>query len=79
MPLRWTLQDEANRITVSCESFSGSDALLAHIRDGIVSATDLAQALSVQTSTVSKWAKKAMQAGLIRKNGRDYELVDWPI
>jgi len=79
MPLRWTLQDEANRITVSCESFSGSDALLAHIRDGIVSATDLAQALGVQTSTVSKWAKKAMQAGLIRKKGRDYEPVDWPI
>jgi putative DNA primase/helicase len=79
MPLRWKLQDEENLITASCESFSGSDALLAHIRDGIVSATDLAQALSVQTSTVSKWAKKLMQAGLIRKKGRDYELVDWPI
>lgn len=79
MPLRWTLQDEADRITVFCESFSGSDALLAHIRDGIVSATDLAQTLNVQTSTISKWAKKLMQAGLIRKNGRDYEPVDWPI
>lgn len=79
MPLRWTLQDEADHITVYCESFSGSDALLAHIRDGIVSATDLAQTLNVQTSTISKWAKKLMQTGLIRKKGRDYEPVDWPM
>jgi len=77
MPLRWTLQDEGDHIAVTCESFSGSDALLAHIRDGIVSATDLAQTLNVQTGTVSKWAKKLKDAGLIRKNGRDYEPVDW--
>jgi DNA-binding transcriptional regulator YiaG len=79
MPLRWTLQDETSHITVSCEAFSGSDAMLAHIRDGIVSATDLAQTLNVSTSTVSKWAQKLKRAGLITKKGRDYEAVDWPM
>jgi len=79
LPLRWTLQDEAGHITVSCESFSGTDAMLAHIRDGIVSASDLAQTLNVSTGTISKWAQKLMRAGLIKKKGRDYEPIDWPI
>lgn len=77
-PLRWTLKDEGTRITTTCETFSGTDALLAHIRDGIGSASELAEMLNVKCGTVSKWAKKLISAELVRKKGRDYEAVETP-
>ncbi len=73
-PLRWTMQDDGSRITITSETFSGSDALLQHIRDGVGSATDLAALLNTTAPTISKWAKKLMDAGLVTKNGgRDYK------
>lgn len=75
-PLRWSLNDEGSRITITCEAFSGTDALLAHIRDGVGSASELAEMLNVQCGTISKWAKKLMNAGLVRKKGRDYEAIE---
>lgn len=77
-PLRWTLDDDGTRITITSEPFSGSDALLAHIRDGVGSATELAELLGVKTGTVSKWAKKLITKGLVRKSGRDYEAIETP-
>lgn len=77
-PLRWTMQDEGNRITITCEPFSGTDALLAHIRDGVGGASDLASLLNTSAGTISKWAKKLSIAGLVRKKGRDYEVVETP-
>ena len=77
-PLRWTMQDDGSRITISSETFSGSDALLQHIRDGVGSATDLAALLNTTAGTISKWAKKLIDAGHVRKNRRDYEAVEKP-
>lgn len=77
MPLRWTLRDDQQgQITLSCETYGNLEALLAHIRDGIVNATELAEMLGVQAGTVSKWARKLMNAGLVRKKGREYEAVE---
>ena len=77
MPLRWTLlNDTGGQITVTCEPYGNLDALLAHIRDGVVNATELADMLGVQAGTVSKWARKLMNAGLVRKKGREYEAVE---
>lgn len=77
-PLRWTLSDDGKGITIACESYNGTDALLAHIRDGIGSASELAEMLGVKSGTVSKWTKKLISAGLVRKKGRDYEAVETP-
>ena len=74
-PLRWALKETDGRFMVYCESNSHTDALLNYIKDGITTATELADMLGVQCGTVSKWAKKLMNAGLIRKKGREYELV----
>lgn len=76
MPLRWALKDEGSQITVRCEAHGNLDALLAHIREGVVNATELAEMLGVQCGTVSKWARKLMNAGLVRKKGREYEAVE---
>jgi Mn-dependent DtxR family transcriptional regulator len=77
MPLRWTLlNDTGGQITVTCEPYGNLDALLGHIRDGVVNATELAEMLGVHAGTVSKWARKLMNAGLVRKKGREYEAVE---
>lgn len=39
-PLRWAMQDNGIRITITSEPFSGTDALLAQIRDGVGGASD---------------------------------------
>ena len=72
-PLRWTIKDEGEGIVYTCENYSGRDALLSHISDGVTSATELAELLGVATGTVSKWAAKLMREGFIKKNGRDYK------
>lgn len=77
-PLRWTMQDDGSRITITSEPFSGTDALLVHIRDGVGGASDLAGLLNTSTGTVSKWAKRLITAGLVRKSGRDYAAVETP-
>ncbi len=77
MPLRWTLLNDAGgQIAANCEPYGNHDALLMHIRDGITHATELAEMLGVQVGTVSKWARKLVGAGLVRKRGREYEAVD---
>ena len=76
MPLRWTLRDECGQITHTCQAYGNLDALLCHIREGVVNATELADMLNVQCGTISKWARKLMNAGLVRKKGREYEAVE---
>ncbi len=78
MPLRWALRDEGAQITHSCQVYGNLDALLGHIREGVGSATELAELLGVQCGTVSKWARKLINAGLVRKKARDYEAVEVP-
>lgn len=75
-PLKWILKDDSERFTITCKTHNGVDALLAHIRDGVGSASELAILLNVETGTVSKWAKKLMDAGQIKKVSRMYHAVD---
>ncbi len=71
-PLLWTLADTGQGIKVTCKVHSGPEAMLGHIRDGVSSASELADLLGVAVGTVSKWAKKLQSTGLIRKDGRGY-------
>lgn len=73
--LKWELHTQGAIMTITCKSHSGPDALLAHIQDGIGKNSELAALLGVEPGTVSKWATKLMNAGQIKKNGRDYEAL----
>jgi predicted transcriptional regulator len=42
--------------------------------EGLTGAQDIAQEMGVTTGTVSKMAKKAIEPGWLKKNGREYEL-----
>lgn len=73
--LKWELNTQGAAMTITCKPHSGSDALLAHIRDGIVKNSELAILLNVEPGTVSRWATKLMKAGQVKKDGRDYAAI----
>ncbi len=75
-PLRWTITTKGGRLTYTCDKHNGPDAMLAMIRSGVGSATDLAKDLGVSPGCVSKWAKRLIMEGLIQKKGRDYVSVE---
>lgn len=77
-PLKWTLTDSGGRITITCTQHNGPDALLAHIQDGVGSASELAELLGIAKGTVSKWAKKLSAAHRIRKDGPNYISIEDP-
>ena len=72
LPLKWTMTEQGERFTIICETHNGADAMLAHIRDGVSRASELAELLGVKPSTVSKWAKKLVAANQITISNRDY-------
>ena len=45
------------------------------VEDGLTSAEDISREMGVSKGTVSKLAKRAMNEGSCRKNGRQYALV----
>jgi Mn-dependent DtxR family transcriptional regulator len=47
------------------------------IREGVTDCADIADEMNVSKGTVSKWAKKMMDAGRLKKTNRKrYELND---
>jgi hypothetical protein len=75
LALVWTLADGADGIYVNCETHSGPDVMLEHIKEGVDSAGDLAELLGVQAGTVSKWAKKLESRGKVTIRGRKYHAI----
>ena len=51
------------------------DVFLQWVADGLTSAQDIAHEMGVSKGTVSKWAQKAIEAGKLKKDGREYALV----
>jgi len=69
-----TFQTEANgEISIGSEGFSFDGKVLQLIQDGLSTATEIAEELGVAKSTVSKAAKRLLDAKLIEKRGRNYE------
>ncbi|NJM39124.1 MAG: winged helix-turn-helix transcriptional regulator [Akkermansiaceae bacterium] len=72
--LRWIMDTSSEKMNLACEKYSGPDAMLALIRDGVDSATELAEELSVTKGCISKWAKKLESGGLVVIQERRYKL-----
>jgi hypothetical protein len=74
-PLRWTMQITDGTAEITCAKHSGTDAMLALIREGVEAPSDIAVELGVSNGCVSKWAKKLASAGLIMIRQRKYTPV----
>ena len=45
------------------------------VRDGVTECDQIAAEMKVQKYTVSRLGKRAMDAGLLQKRGRNYEVI----
>jgi len=72
-PLHWKLRTAHDCLTVACTRHSDTDALVDLVNNGLTSARDIAEELGVSKGTVSKWARRAQEAGRIKIKDRQYK------
>ena len=63
-------------VSVSHRQAQTMDVFLQLIRDGVTECGQIAHEMKASPSTISKLAKKAIDARKIKKNGREYALVE---
>lgn len=76
-PLEWhfNLPEGETRARVSWKKLSTGQIFRQWIEDGVTSASDIAEEMSISKGQVSKLAKRGMTEGWLRRNGRDYALT----
>jgi putative DNA primase/helicase len=66
----WSFLMEGSKLTIGCKELSFDEKVLRKIQDGLTSATDIAEELGCNKSTVSKAAKRLHAQNLIEIDGR---------
>ena len=74
----WSIQTDttSGKISVTHKPAQSLDVFRKLIEEGVTECTALAEELHVSKGTIAKWAKKAMDAGWLRKEGRGYALTE---
>jgi putative DNA primase/helicase len=76
-PLEWTITEETSGSTsVTAKQVCGIELLVSWVNAGLESASDIAQEMGISKGQVSKLAKKAEVAGLIKIENRCYLPAD---
>ena len=74
--IEWTFQTgQDGKTTITTKEADGMAVLIEWVRDGLTSATDIGKEMGLSTGQVSKMAKRAIEAGRLRKDGRGYTLA----
>jgi len=74
--LEWSFQTgEDGKVSITTKEADGIAVLVQWVEDGLTSATDIASEMGLSKGTVSKLAKKAIEAGRLRKEGNRYALA----
>jgi putative DNA primase/helicase len=76
--IEWTFQTGVDgKTTITTKEADGMAVLIEWVRDGLTSATDIGKEMGLSTGQVSKMAKKAIDAGRLKKDerGRGYALA----
>jgi hypothetical protein len=74
--LEWHVVTEpCGEVTVSCRVAQSADVFRQVIESGVTECEQIAQEMKLPKYTVSRLAKKAMDAGWLKKKGREYVLV----
>lgn len=74
-PIEWQFTTLASgKVEIVTREASSLDVFRQWIEDGLTSAEDIAREMHVSKGTVSKWARKAIEAGWLKKAGRGYAL-----
>jgi putative DNA primase/helicase len=75
--LEWLFERRGNeaRAHVSWKKLSTPDIFRQCLEDGLTTATDISEEMGISKGQVSKMAMKAIQAGWLTKDGREYKLT----
>jgi hypothetical protein len=68
--------EHSGEVTISHKVAQSLDVFRQVIADGVTDNQQIAQEMKVSPATVSRFAKKAIDAGWLKKRGRNYELID---
>ena len=76
--LEWHVVTEqvTGEVSVGCKPAQTMDVFRRWIEDGVTECGQLAEEMQVSKGTISKWAKRAMNEGWLRKKGREYVFVE---
>ena len=76
-PVEWYFNLPKNETSckVSCKKLSTAQMFRELIEDGLTNCKDLAEEMDITKGQVSKLACKAIAAGWLKKDGRDYALI----
>jgi hypothetical protein len=71
----WVIRpDGDHRVRVSFKESSSDDVIVAWVRDGLTTASDIATEMGVSKGTISKRAARLIEQGRLGKDKRDYVL-----
>jgi hypothetical protein len=70
------LPNDDGKITITHREADGLTVLIEWVRNGITSASEIADEMGLSKGQVSKMATRAIQLGKLKKVGRDYALPD---
>lgn len=75
--IEWSFQTgEDGNVSITTKEADGIAVLVQWVEDGLTSATDIAQEMGISKGTVSKLAKRAIEARRLRKVGNRYAIPD---
>jgi putative DNA primase/helicase len=79
-PLEWQFikAKDVTKAQISWKKVSTPQLFRQLIEDGLTRATEIAEEMGFSAGQVSKLAKKAIDAGWLEKDGRDYKLTGKP-
>jgi hypothetical protein len=68
--------ERSGEVSISHKIGQSLDVFRRVIVDGVTECQQVAQEMKVSPATVSRFAKKAIDAGWFKKRGRNYELIE---
>lgn len=75
-PIEWHfVTNESGGVRIATKEASGMDVFRQWIEDGLTGAEDIAREMGVSKGRISQMAKKAIESGWLKKEGRGYALV----
>lgn len=74
--MEWTFTTgDDGKVRISTKEADGLAVLIEWVRDGLTSAREIAAEMGISPGTVSKLAKRAIESGRLRKEGRGYAIA----
>jgi hypothetical protein len=71
----WSIEPQADgTVKVTTHEASSDDVIIQWVRDGLSSASDIAQEMGISKGLVSRYASRLIEAGRLEKDGRGYKL-----